>query len=176
MIRSALLFTVVMPLVVGCSAPEEHSTADAAPVCTSTMELEWGRMVDGVYTPFHDGDTAEIVVGFQGFRFIDAIARIRGVQTKQATFTFEATLDGHEKMVQDAGSFDAKQEPDGALYVHSLQLFFNDVPMPELLGQQVTVVVNGKAAGCSASTGARVSLARGGCMNEKGEIVPCVTG
>lgn len=170
--RPLVLLAIVLS---SCSAPEERPMVDAAPVCTSTMQLEWGRMVNGAYTPFRDGDTAEIVLGFQGFRFIDAIARIRGVQAKEATFTFEATLDGREPMVQDAGSFTTKPS-DGALYVHALQLFFNDVPMPELLGQSVTVVVKGNAAGCSAQTGARVSLVRGGCMNELGEIVPCVAG
>jgi len=171
MIRSSLLLAL---LVTACSGGDDPKTVADAEPCA--MQLEWGRRVNGVFTPFRDGDQAEITLGFQGFRFIDSVARLRSVRGKEATFKLQATLDGRESMVQDAGAFTAKQQADGALYVESLQLFFNDVPMPELIGQNASIVVNATAAGCAATAAARVSLVRGGCMNSSGEIVSCVAG
>jgi len=166
--RLSILLAISMA---ACSGPNEQPPSP--PVKCEELQLEWGRTVNGAFAPFRDGENAEIVLGFQGFRFVDSVARLRGAHTKEIAFTLQVTLGTNEPSVQDAGKFYGQTGADGALYVTSLFLFFNDQPMPDLLGREAAVRVRATAAGCNATSTARVTLIRGGCMNEKGEMVPC---
>lgn len=160
--------------LLGCTGSDPVAKPDASAPCAA--QLEWGRNVNGTFTPFRDGDRAQITLGFQGFRFIDGIARIRGVGRSDPMFVLQATLDGQEPSVQYAGPFASRAGEDGAVYVDALQIFFNDVPMPELLGKSVQILVTSDVAGCTARTSARVVLERGGCMDQDGGIAPCDAG
>ena len=62
-------------------------------------------------------------------------------------------LSNHGGMVATDGP-----DPDGALYADDVLVFFNDLPIAEVIGRNATITAQAKAAGCSASTKARVKL------------------
>ena len=119
---------------------------DAAPC---TLALEWGRFQGDVFVPFDAGESAEITIGFQGFRFIYSAARIRGVPATSATFSFDVTVDGHPTSFQDVGASDVFIGPDGEQYADEILVFFNDIPTAELLTRNAAIVVYGTAGSCS---------------------------
>jgi hypothetical protein len=119
---------------------------DAAPC---TFELEWGRFAGGVFVPYTTGETAEITIGFQGFRFIYSAVRIRGVSASLATFMFDVTVDGHPTYFQDVGASDVFAGPDGEQYADEVLVFFNDIPQAELLTRNAVIVAYGAANGCA---------------------------
>lgn len=163
---SALMLLAVAVLHVQCTDPP--GPPDAAPVCKGQLAAEWGRRVGTDFVAFHDGDDAPITFGFQGFRFVASVARLGGESASTGTFLFQVTLDGHDPSTQNAGRVDLKPGPDGALYADGLQLFFNDVPVVDVLGRNATVVLVAQAAGCTAQATVRVRLVRGGCQSADG--------
>jgi hypothetical protein len=152
-----------------CTSPPPAPSTDSAPPCS--LQLQWGHKEAGAFIAFKDGDEAKITLGFQGFRFIDSVARITvspPAAPSSANFRMQTTLDTREPTSQDAGPFDAKVGPDGALYVEGLLLFFNDTPLPDLIGLTAAVVVVAEAGGCRGTAHATVKLLRGGCMDRDG--------
>lgn len=168
----ALLLSFVL---VGCTGGEPSAPVDSGPPCS--VEVEWGRMQSGTFVAFHDGDTAEIVLGFQGFRFIDSVARIRSARAKSAWFKLQSTVEGSAPKATEVGPFEGTIGDDGALYVPNVQLFFNDLPMADLLGKHVSVIVVATVGGCAGrATANNLSLVRGGCMDADGGIASCDAG
>jgi len=165
---------VLSCLLWGCTGEGPSTPVDSGPPCS--LQLEWGRMQSGTFVAFKDGDTAEITLGFQGFRFIDSVARIRSGRGSSATFKLQSTVEGGSPRSQDAGPFDGTIGADGALYVSNVQLFFNDLPLPDLLGKKVAVIVVANAGGCTGRANAQVALVRGGCMDADGGIASCDAG
>lgn len=145
-------------LLAGCPG---HPGSDAGPDSSCGATLEWGLREGGAFVPLHDGDIAPVTLGFQGFRFVAGAARIVGVSSPDATFRFDAHLDGQDPSSQSAGRFDLSTGPDGALYADGLQLFFNDIPLQDVLGHAATVNLAMSASGCTAAHTVRVMLVRG---------------
>ncbi|HQY60142.1 MAG: hypothetical protein IPF92_16745 [Myxococcales bacterium] len=171
--------TLVAALLLACActgggglAPD--ADAPDADACVRPLELSWGRREGAGFTPFRDGDPGKITLGFQGFRFIDGVARLGGTQAKAASFRLQVTVDGHRPSTQDVGRIDLVAGPDGALYAEPLQLFFNDTPLPELLGRNAAVVLRastpaaGGSGACSAQQSMKLALERGGCQAADG--------
>ncbi len=148
-----------------CTDDAPPDEPDAGPPCG--FELAWGRPVDGVFTPYADGDEAGVVLGFQGFRFIDSSARLGQIDAPSAVFRFQVEVDGQAPMTQDAAA-ELVPGADGARYADHLQIFFNDIAMPELLGRSAAVRARATAAGCTAADAATVTLVNGGCQDASG--------
>lgn len=165
-LRTSLVLVLVLAVCANCTDPP--SPPDASPICTGTLATQWGQRVGADFVPFHDGDDAPITFGFQGFRFVAGPARLSGVSATAATFLFQVTLDGQPPVTQNVGRFDLHPGPDGALYADGLQLFFNDLPVAQVLGRNATVVLLAQAAGCTAQSTVTVKLVRGGCQSADG--------
>ena len=155
------------------ACPVSPGAPDAQPACDASPRVAWGRRVNGAFVAFADGDSAEVIRGFQGFRFIDGVAQVSGASAAQGIFTFQVTVDGHDPSTQSVGRLDLVAGPNGTLEANALQLFFNDIPMPELIGRSADVVLVANVAGCSAQAHAKVKLTTGSCQLPDGGIVPC---
>lgn len=151
-----------------CASSSSPAPVDAGlPIDCATFQLGWGKEEGGQFVPFRDDDTAEITRGFQGFRFIDSVLRVSGgAQATKITVRFRSVIDGQPAPVDAAAAFDlpASASPDGARVVPTVQVFYNDTPMPELLGRDDTVEIAATAGTCTARTKARVKLALGPCQ------------
>ncbi len=149
MTRLPLLLSLV--LLAGC--PSNPSAPDAQP-CSFT--LEWGRRADGVFTPFSDGDTAELTLGFQGFRYVITAARLVDMSIDELDFHFDVAVDGQTPWTQN-GRAVAAPAADGS-YVDYLLVFFNDVPIAELIDRTATIHAEVTAAGCTGEVTTAVTL------------------
>lgn len=169
---ASLVAVAGLLLVSGCG--EGSGEADAGPdasadaACARPLELGWGRREGGAFVPYRDGEAGKVTLGFQGFRFIDGVARLSGTEAKAATFRLQVTVEGQPPSSQELGKIDLLPGPDGALYAEPLQLFFNDVPLPEIVGRPATVIVRATVAPCTAQQTVRLTLERGGCQSEDG--------
>jgi hypothetical protein len=165
-LREIAALTLALTLAAGCtSSKPSDSPTDAAP-CHFT--LEWGARTGSTFVPFRDGDPAGVILGFQGFRYLQTSVRLRGAGTGDVDVRFQVTLEGHAAKTEEAGRFTIAAGDDGALYADGALLFFNDVPMPELLGHSAEVIVVATQGACTGTTHATVKLVTGGCAAADG--------
>ena len=136
-----------------CSDP---GASPDAPECAA--DIEWGKNVAGVYQAFRDNDEAEITLGFQGFRYVQSVMRVAGVASDSASFQFQISVDGQATYVQPAANALLEAGQDGARYSHDVLVFFNDIPMPDLVGRATTVLARGVVSGCRGVYTATVRL------------------
>jgi hypothetical protein len=138
----------------GCSGGADGPDATPCP-----MELAWGRDRAGDFAPFGDGDRAEITLGFQGFRYISSSLRMIMEGGDRGQVWFQIAVAGHEPYAVSSGLTVSAPEADGARYADNVLVFFNDIPMPELVGRSATIGTRVSAGGCAGSTSVGIILA-----------------
>lgn len=146
----------LLPLLamLGCSEPApEDSEAHSC-----SFELDWGSDGSSGFVPFQDGDHAEIVMGFQGFRYVQSAMRLSSVSAEVATFSIRIEVDGHEPYSLSDAPAKLSPRSDGALYAERVLVFFNDLPLPQIVGRGALVSTRAVAAGCVGLDAAQVML------------------
>lgn len=150
-----LALAATLAALAGCPAP------DAAPDATPcSLELAWGpRRVAG-FRAFVDGDRAEITLGFQGFRYISSSLRAELAEepTPEDRMWAQIAVDGHEVFTITSTLGMSSRESDGARYADDVLVFFNDIPIPQLVGREADIEVRARVGGCAGSYRARVTL------------------
>lgn len=143
-------------VLTGCPAPD--AGPDAAPC---PMELQWGPRRVTAFRPFVDGDRAEITLGFQGFRYISSTLRAELTEepTPEDRMWAQIAVDGHEVFTITAALGMSQREGDGARYADDVLVFFNDIPIPQLVGREADIEIRALVGGCAGSHRARVTLA-----------------
>ncbi|MBK7859779.1 MAG: hypothetical protein IPJ65_14390 [Archangiaceae bacterium] len=154
MIKSRLAAVATAFAVCGCAPP---SGSDGG-TCAAPLAAEWGRSPGCVFAPFADGEEAELTLGFQGFRFIDSAVRLTGATGTTAKLSFELAVEGQPPATQTAGTLMLSRGPDGAAYAQQVLVFFNEVPLVELLGRRAEITLGVTATGCAASHRVAVTL------------------
>jgi hypothetical protein len=155
MLRVAIT-ALMLSMLTGC--PSSHGAAsDAGPIvdCALSVGLEV-RRPGGAYAPIAEGGQAELVLGFQGFKFAYVRARLDRVPPSTVA-TFEYSLDGDAPRSTRVGGMQLTSEGGG--WVSSPeQIFFNDDPLPSLIdrGCAITMIVGD--ATCSAAQSGHVTL------------------
>lgn len=153
--RLLLVFTLAS--AVGCSNDDPaESKADAGPSCT--FPLSWGHLSDkGDFTPFASGDDAEITLGFQGFRYIQSVLKLDEVKATSATHSARIVVEGQAPYsLSDTPVKVADQ--GGTLYSEEVLVFFNDLPIADIVGKSAEITINAKAGGCLGTTKTTVTL------------------
>lgn len=146
--------------IVLCSACSNEDTAkndpDAGPSCSFT--LTWGqRDAAGGFVPFSDGDDAEITLGFQGFRYILSALRLENVKATSATHSARVVVEGQEPYTLSDTPVKVHDEA-GALVSEDVLVFFNDLPIADIVGKSAEITLTAKAGGCLGSTKRSVTL------------------
>ncbi len=167
--RRVLCLCVLM--TAGCPTPPPPPDGGGC-----TFALEWGKLDAGSFAPFADADPAEITVGFQGFRFIESVVEISGVAAATTLFNFQIAVEGHPAYVQAASTSTLVRQPSGALRADVL-VFFNDIPMAELIGRNAQIRATASAAGCRGTDGATVVLVdQTDCVQQPDGGILCTDG
>lgn len=156
--RHASTLLLLTGLLAGCPDSPDPPAADAgldAP-CDLTVTLGvGGRGPD--FVPLEDGDVAEVIVGYQGFIFLQTILKVEGLGTGQVLAPFTISLDGHEPY-GDNKRVDLVDEGDGAAYSAPLSLYFNDFPLSDVVGKSCQLAVTVDRQGCMGSFGVDLQL------------------
>ncbi|MFO0568518.1 MAG: hypothetical protein U0263_22845 [Polyangiaceae bacterium] len=153
-----LLFLIALAGCLACSNddPAQSQPADAGPSCTFT--LTWGhRDSGGAFVPFTDGDDAEITLGFQGFRYIQSVLRLENVQATSASHSARIVVEGQDPYSLSDTPVKVHDE-GGALYSDEVLVFFNDLPIADIVGKNAQITLTAKAAKCVGTTKTQVTL------------------
>ncbi|MBK9265255.1 MAG: hypothetical protein IPM54_36415 [Polyangiaceae bacterium] len=161
----------------GCTAPPERPNGgkdepDAGAPCF--IGLEMGQVADESFLPFQDDQMVDVVLGFQGFRFIEGAARITGTDAEFVSFRFHVTFQDHSPIVQDRIAF-MTSLPTGARLAENVQIFFNDIPMTELLDEHPRLDATATAGNCTGKQTLSLRLGDGGTcddLTEGGTLFP----
>lgn len=156
-------------VLMGC--PGGEGGPDAAPC---ELEVSWGPRRAGEFRPFVDGDRAEITLGFQGFRYIMSSLRFDADHPDDADVWFQVQVAGHEPYALRQRMTLPAEEPDGWRYRDDVLVFFNDIPIPDLIDQEAAIVIRAEAGGCEGLHGATVRLADDdGCVEQADGGLTC---
>lgn len=153
-----LLLGLALACLAGCSTedPKSSTQPDAGPSCTYT--LSWGhRSAGGAFEAFADGDDAEITLGFQGFRYIQSTLRLEDVKATSATHSARIVVEGQDPYTLSDTPVKVHEEA-GALYSEDVLVFFNDLPIADIVGKSAEITLTAKAGGCLGSTKRTVVL------------------
>lgn len=153
--RLSILFATLVCF--GCSNDDPaEKKPDAGPSCNYT--LSWGyRTPSGAFQPFKDGDDAEITLGFQGFRYIQSALALENVKAQSATYSARIVVEGQTPYSLSDTPVKVTEE-GGALIADEVLVFFNDIPIAEIVAKNAEITVTAKAAGCIGSTKTTVTL------------------
>jgi len=147
---STLIFVSALA---GCSGGA--GVPDATPC---GFELEWGYRQGGAFIPFGDGDDAEITLGFQGFRYVISTLRLSNVDGALVQLLAQVAVAGEEPFSQRSTFDMPAADPGGDRYIDDVLVFFNDIPIPQLVGKTATVSVRVDASGCIGTHAADLTL------------------
>jgi len=155
---SSVIFAGVAVLAAGCPDSPGPAPSDAGPDAPCDLAVALGVGGRGAdFDRLEDGDVAEVIVGYQGFIFLQVILEVRGIAAGQVLAPFTISLDGHEPY-GDNKRVDLADEGGGAAYSAPLSLYFNDFPLPDVVGKNCRVDVTVDAQGCTGHFGVDLEL------------------
>lgn len=158
--RDATVLLVGLALALaGCPGPVPDPRGDAgldAGPCEMTARLGVGGR-GAEFVPLGDGDVGEVIVGYQGFIFIQAILELTGAPAGQVLAPFTISLEGHDPYA-DNKRVDVTEGGEGAVYSAPLSIYFNDFPLPDVVGKACDVRVSVAHGDCQASDDVRLTL------------------
>lgn len=140
-------------LVAGC--PSNPSGPDATPCY---FEAQWGPDRADSFTPFADNDDAELTLGFQGFLYIKSTLRMNPEGNPDVgEMTFFIQVEGQDGYSHGA-PFEVPAKEGNFRYADEILVFFNDIPIGQLLGKPVSVTLRVVIDKCIATHNASVTL------------------
>jgi hypothetical protein len=150
----------MLPALVASCAPEAPS-GSAEPDAPDNCEvaLDWGHGSAQQFVPYSDGDDAEITLGFQGFRFIESVLRLEGLQGDRGSYSARVSVQGHDPYMLPATPVELTVGPNGSTYAENARIFFNDLAIADIVGRQAEIAVAFTTAlGCTGRTTREVVL------------------
>jgi hypothetical protein len=150
---------VLCGALAGCPGPEAEPSGDGgadAAACAMTARLGVGGR-GAEFVPLEDGDAGEVIVGYQGFIFIQTILELSGAPAGQVLAPFTISLEGHDPYA-DNKRVDVTDGGDGAVYSAPLSIYFNDFPLPDVVGKECTLRVSITQGDCRAADDVSLSL------------------
>lgn len=153
--RLLLLPTSVLALVTaGCSGDDGGS-----PDATCTLDVELGAGGPASFEPVADGDDAEVVLGFQGFRMLIFTMRLEGTDDELAEVSGLVSVDdGAIEVAQLPRVVRLREGPDHARYAEELLIFFNETPIADIVDRPAEIELVARSGGCVGGTRVMVVL------------------
>jgi hypothetical protein len=142
--RAAAIALALLPACLS-SSTSDGSGADA---CAAALVAGHGGAA--AFVPYADGDSAEIVLGFQGFLFLDLTLRVGGIEATEARVTAQADIEGLATSWINQ-TMPLAEGPGPERYAEELLLFFNTSSLADLLGRRGTFTFGIDEGGCRAS-------------------------
>lgn len=143
--RALLLMSLALA---GCGDDVVVPGTDAGPACALRAVSVEVRAPDRTYTSLPAD--AELVLGFQGFRYVYLKARTDGRPSSLETSAL-VTLDSGE-VVSQSFLLDLAEESPGRFVGVPQMIFFNDSPLPGIVGHAADLTLHVGDARCSAET------------------------
>lgn len=147
---------LILALLGGC--PEGGDAADAGPPadCDVTLTAEV-REPGGTWAPVGQAAGAELVLGFQGFKYVYVRGRLDRLPA-DPTGAVLVTLEGEATRSQPLGELALTPDGTGGLVTEPLRVFFNDDPLPTLVDRLCELELRVGEGSCAAASGGAVEL------------------
>ncbi|MBK7584950.1 MAG: hypothetical protein IPI67_32770 [Myxococcales bacterium] len=150
----------LLSLTLGCGGCASDDTKadkpDSGPSCTLTLGFGY-RDASGGFVLFQDGDDAELTLGFQGFRYIQSVLELGDVSATSAQHSARIIVEGQEPYTLSDTPVKLHDE-GGKLRSDEVLVFFNDLPVVDIIGKSTEITLTAKAGGCIGSTKTVVTL------------------
>jgi hypothetical protein len=114
------------------------------------------RGPDGSYGPLGESSDAELILGFQGFRYVYLRGRVAH-EPPSPSGAVRVELEGQPARSQPFGDLGFTDEGDG-LVTQPLRVFFNDDPLPSLIDARCELTLYVGGASCGAHAGGAALL------------------
>ena len=143
--------------LVGCGPT--NGTSDAGADANCSLEIAVGKGDRDGFMPIREGDPAEVILGFQGFRMLEFAIQIVGSDDDQAEVTSFLEVDGTgvEVNQRDRG-LQIRAQSTGGGVVENYLLFFNDAPASEIVGYSANLELVVRSGGCVGTARTRIEL------------------
>lgn len=155
--RRTLPFLIALSSLAAAGCPNGGDPPPPDASCSMEIALGSGSVDD--FVPATSGDTAEVVLGFQGFRMLVYTLRMEGAPDSRAEVSGYVTIpDTGLEVSQLPRSVPLREGPDGARYVEELLLFFNETPVSEIVGRDADLELVARSGDCLGTLALRVAL------------------
>ncbi len=151
--RRLLPALLLAPALAGCPGDDGPDEPDAS----CALGVLVGSGTPSSFTPVADGDPAEVVLGFQGFRMLVFTLRLEGAPDDLADVSGYVSIDdGAIEVSQLPRTVRLREGPDGAAYAEEFLIFFNETPVSEIVDRPAELELVARSGGCVG--GMRVGL------------------
>lgn len=150
--RLAPSASLLVLVLAGCDPAPPEGDGGSCP-----LEVVIERSSAGAFVPVEDGEDAELLLGFQGFRMLRFAIAARGASAEDAEVSAYVT-------VADTGvelgqrTRERAVAIDGGFRVVEWLVFFNDEPPSRVVGYDAEVEAIVRAAGCTGAARVRVRV------------------
>ena len=142
-------------VLVACGVPSAAFDA-ALGSCTESVALEV-RTTSGEFARAEGTPKAELVLGFQGFKYVYVRARLDGPMTEPRA-EVRVELDGGAVRSQPLGRLRLYETEAADFQTDPIRVFFNDDPLPSLIDRGCGLTLKVEEKDCQAKTSAHVVL------------------
>jgi hypothetical protein len=123
------------------------------------LDVALGRGSDGAsFVAFDDGDTVELILGFQGFRMLQLALLADGATANEAEVSAFVTIADTGVELGQRTRETALVAHDGGFVLPSWLLFFNDEAPSRIVGHDAEIECIVRAGGCSGATRVRLRV------------------
>lgn len=154
----------------GACGTDPPSAADATPPPDAADDAQVPCEQEGALLGFegseshvlHAGDALPVILGFQGFIFVEVGLRSPEPLEEFVVVRSNARLSGGAEVSDTHPGIGTQPGPNGAWDTRKLLVFSNDFPPAELYGREVELALAAPASGCRVRATVRGHLVEGG--------------
>lgn len=147
---------ILMTVLLSSACPGDPVAPDATPCA---MDVEWGPTRTTAFQPFSDGERAQLTLGFQGFQYVSSTVRMATENTSErGKVKFQISVEGQEIYTTNQFIEVLAEEGDGWRYADNILVYFNDIPLSELIGKEATISAQASVENCQESYTASVTI------------------
>lgn len=153
----ALIACFALTALLACGP--ESPPADAGEDTSCALEVTLGTGGEGAFEPLNDGDSSELVLGFQGIRMLFFSVMISGAEAANADMSAFLTIEetGVELSRRTRES-NVVATGDGEFMLPEYLVFFNDEPASEVVGYEAELELVARVGDCVGGTRRTIML------------------
>lgn len=142
-------FTLLALLGCGPSGPDGDAGEDAS----CTLDVTLGTGGEAGFVPLSDGDSTELVLGFQGIRMLFFSVMIDGAEAANADMSAFLTIEATGvELSRRTRESNVVATGDNAFMLPDYLVFFNDEPASEVVGQEAVLELVARVGDCVGGT------------------------
>lgn len=145
---------VLLVVLAGCDPGDDPQDGGSC-----TLEVALGAIEAGTFTPVRDGDPAELILGFQGFRMLSFAMDVRGAGEAREleVSAFVSIAETGVELSQRTRESQLTRTGEGVRLAQWL-VFFHDEPPSRVVDREAQIELIVRAAGCTGGTRVRVMV------------------